>query len=101
MVTEWEFSQGLICVRIREPMNFSVLESGILGFGVRNPALGILRPANDWNPESRSLKIHCRRYYATKREAIDWHEGNHLSQASRRKRPERHDMITANREAPY
>ena len=28
------------------------MESGILGFGIRIPALGIRNPANDWNPES-------------------------------------------------
>ena len=27
------------------------------GFGIRNPALGIRNPANDWNPESKLLKI--------------------------------------------
>ena len=71
------FPRVTLCkkIRIPEPMNLSVLESGILGLGIRNPALGILQPANDWNPESRSLKIHCRWYYATKREAIDSHEG--------------------------
>ena len=30
-----------------------IVESGILGFGIRNPSQGIIRdPANDWNPES-------------------------------------------------
>ena len=56
-------------------MNLSLLESGILGVGIRNPALGILNPAIDWNPESRSLKIYCRWYYPTKLEAIDSLEG--------------------------
>ena len=31
-----------------------IVESGILGFGIRNPSQGIIRdPANDWNPESK------------------------------------------------
>ena len=28
------------------------MESGMLGFGIRIPALGIRNPANDWNPGS-------------------------------------------------
>lgn len=31
-----------------------IMESGILGFGIRNPSQGIIRdPANDWNPGSK------------------------------------------------
>ena len=30
-----------------------IMESGILGFGIRNTAQGIQNPANGWNPESR------------------------------------------------
>ena len=31
-----------------------IVESGILGFGIRNPSQGIIRdPANEWNPESK------------------------------------------------
>ena len=50
------------CKVIRIPGNFSYwnpesrkivfLESGMLGFGIRIPALGIRNPTNDWNPES-------------------------------------------------
>ena len=29
------------------------MESGILGFGIRNTALGIWNPTDDWNPESK------------------------------------------------
>ena len=47
-------------IQIPESTNFSVLESGILGFRIRNPALRIWNPANDWNPESKLLKIHSR-----------------------------------------
>ena len=54
-------------IRIPESGNFLLLESGILGFGIRNPALGIRNPAlgirnptKDWNPESNLLKIHSR-----------------------------------------
>ena len=32
------------------------MESGILGFGVRNTGQGIRNPANDWNPESKFHK---------------------------------------------
>lgn len=32
-----------------------IVESGILGFGIRNPSQGIIRdPANDWNPDPSS-----------------------------------------------
>ena len=30
-----------------------LVESGILGFGIRNTALRIGNPTNDWNPESK------------------------------------------------
>ena len=34
---------------------FSVVESGILGFGIQDcSGLGIQYPPNDWNPESRA-----------------------------------------------
>ena len=29
------------------------VESGVLGFGIRNIALRIGNPTNDWNPESK------------------------------------------------
>ena len=32
------------------------MESGILGFGVRNTGQGIRNHANDWNPESKFNK---------------------------------------------
>ena len=47
-------------IRIPESRNFLLVESGILGFGIRNPALGIRNPTKDWNPESKLLKIHSR-----------------------------------------
>ena len=34
------------------------VESGILGFGIRNTAQGIRNPVNDWNPE---CKFHLQR----------------------------------------
>ena len=37
---------------IRNPEKIVFMESGMLGFGIRIPALGIRNPANDWNPES-------------------------------------------------
>ena len=50
------------CKGIRNPesTNFVLVESGILGFGIQNPALRIQNPAKDWNPESNLLKIHSR-----------------------------------------
>ena len=47
-------------IRIPESRNFLLVESGILGFGIRNPALRIRNPTKDWNPESNLLKIHSR-----------------------------------------
>ena len=47
-------------IRIPESRNFLLVESAILGFGIRNPALGIRNPSKDWNPESKLLKIHSR-----------------------------------------
>ena len=47
-------------IRIPESRNFLLLESGILGFGIRNPALRIRNPTKDWNPESNLPKIHSR-----------------------------------------
>ena len=47
-------------IRIPESMNFVLVESGILGFGIQNPALRIRNPTKDWNPESNLLKIHSR-----------------------------------------
>jgi len=47
-------------IRIPESTNFVLVESGILGFGIRNPALRIRNPTKDWNPESNLLKIHSR-----------------------------------------
>ena len=50
-------------IRIPESEKFLLVESGmgeilivesrILGFGIRNTAYGIQNPANDWNPESK------------------------------------------------
>ena len=54
---------------------FVLLDSRILGFGIRNPAPGILNSGNDWNPESGSLKIYSRWYYPAKLQAIHSHEG--------------------------
>ena len=33
----------------KKPGKFLLVESEILGFGIRNPALRIRNPANDWN----------------------------------------------------
>ena len=47
-------------IRIPESRKFLLVESGILGFGIQNPALGIRNPTKDWNPESTLLRIHSR-----------------------------------------
>ena len=36
-------------VKKKKPGKFLLVESEILGFGIRNPALRIRNPANDWN----------------------------------------------------
>ena len=53
-------------ILIPESRNFVLVESGILGFGIRNPALGIRNPTKDWNPESNLLKIHSWLDWATR-----------------------------------
>ena len=40
-------------MRIPECQKFLLVESGILGFGIRNTAQGIKNPSNHWNPESK------------------------------------------------
>jgi len=67
-------------IRIPESRNFLPVESGILGFGIRNPALGIRNPTKDWNPESNLLKIHSRLK-------------NHLWKASPGYMPQRDDTV--------
>ena len=39
-------------IPIPEWGKFLPLESGVLGFGIRNTAQEIRNPTNDWNPES-------------------------------------------------
>ena len=38
-------------IRVPEAGKFSLVECGILGFGIRNSVQGIRNPTNDWNPE--------------------------------------------------
>ena len=40
-------------VRIAESVKILPVESGILGFGIRNTAQGVRYPTNDWNPEPK------------------------------------------------
>ena len=40
-------------IRIPESKKFLLVESGILGFRIRNTAQGIRNPTNNWNPESK------------------------------------------------
>ena len=39
-------------IRIPESRKFLPVESGILGFGIRNTAVGIWNPTDNWNPET-------------------------------------------------
>ena len=59
-------------IRIPESRNFLLVESGILGFGIRNPALGIRNPTKDWNPESKLPKdvLQIGLSYSLERKAI-------------------------------
>ena len=45
-------SSGNLYSQNPESWKFLLVESGILGFGIRNLALGIRNPTKDWNPES-------------------------------------------------
>ena len=45
---------GKFCLWNPESGKFFLVESGILGFGIRITAQGIWNPTNDWNPESKS-----------------------------------------------
>ena len=49
-----------------------LVESGILDFGIRNPALGIRNPTKDWNPESKLPKdlLQIGLSYSLERKAI-------------------------------
>ena len=40
-------------VRIPESEKLLLVESGILGLGIRNTAVGIRNSTNNWNPESK------------------------------------------------
>ena len=44
---------GIRSARNPESGKFLLVESGILGFGIRNTAQGIRNPTYDWNPESK------------------------------------------------
>ena len=50
---EWFSNKNRKGIRIAESGKFLLVESGILGFGIRNTAQGIQNPAKDWNPESK------------------------------------------------
>ena len=39
-------------IRIPESVKFLLVESGILGFGIRNTGQGNRNPTKGWNPES-------------------------------------------------
>ena len=40
-------------IQIPQSWKFLLVESGILGLGVRNTAVGIRNPNDSWNPESK------------------------------------------------
>ena len=47
---------GNFYIQNPESWKFLLVESGILGLGIRNTAVRIRNPTNNWNPES---KFHC------------------------------------------
>ena len=44
---------GKLCLWNQESKKILLLESGILGFGIRNSTQEIWNPTSDWNPESK------------------------------------------------
>ena len=46
---------------VRGPGSGEILfvESGVVGFGIRNSARGIRNPTNEWNPETPSTDKEC------------------------------------------
>ena len=44
---------GNFCIWNPESWKFLLVESGILGLGIRNTGLGIRNPTNNSNPESK------------------------------------------------
>ena len=48
-------NQGIFCLYESGLREKFVLESGILGFGIRNTAQGIRNPTDDWNPKSKCV----------------------------------------------
>ena len=58
-----------------ESGKFLPVKSGILGFGIRNTAVGVRNATNDWNPES---KFHRQRL-----ESGTWNSANHASLCKR------------------
>ena len=44
---------GKFCLWNQESRKILLLESGILGFGIRNSTQEIWNPTSDWNPESK------------------------------------------------
>ena len=43
-------------IRVLESVKFLLVESGILGFGMRNTAQRIRNPTKDWNPIQGSTR---------------------------------------------
>ena len=50
----WNPESGKILLVVSGIWKILLVESGILGFGIRNTAQGIRNPTNDWNPQSKS-----------------------------------------------
>ena len=65
-IRKWNFESK---IRIPESKKFLLVESGILGFWIRNTAQGIGNPTNNWNPES---KFHWQESSTWNPESTEW-----------------------------
>ena len=57
-------------IQIPESRRFFLVESGILGIGIQNPAVGIQNPAKEWT-RIHLLKIHFKSYWRLLRASIN------------------------------
>ena len=58
-------------IRIRGSEKLLLVESGILGFGIRNVAQGIRNLTEDWNPESSTRDLESTAWNPESKTALD------------------------------